>query len=104
MNWKDGEKDAIMKDKVISLYLKPQEEESTDKCFVDLEITAFYRINSVTQARPALVRRENEYETLRMLYSRIHFNRRFNIFKDFYNPGRWVEVDRDGMCSLLSAR
>jgi hypothetical protein len=61
MNSKDGhEKDeeGRAKDKIISLYLKPQEEESTDKCFVLLEISVYSWIGSVAQAPPRLVKRE----------------------------------------------
>jgi hypothetical protein len=45
---KDGKGEA--KEKIISLYLKSQEEESTDKCFVDLEVSIYSWINSVAQA------------------------------------------------------
>jgi hypothetical protein len=64
MNSKDGdEKDeedeeGLAKDKIISLYLSLLEEESTDKCFVDLEISIYSWINSVAQGPPELVKRE----------------------------------------------
>jgi hypothetical protein len=62
MNSKDGdEKDeeGRAKDKIISLFLKPLGKGSTDKCFVQLEISVYSWINSVTQAPPELVRRED---------------------------------------------
>jgi hypothetical protein len=57
MNSKDEEGRA--KDKIISLYLKSQEEELTDKCFVHLEVSVYSWIGSVAQAPPGLVRRED---------------------------------------------
>jgi hypothetical protein len=63
MNLKDGdEKDeeGLAKDKNITLYLKSLvEEELTDKCFVHLEIAVYSWINSVPQAQPGLVIRED---------------------------------------------
>jgi hypothetical protein len=62
MNSKDGdEKDekGQAKDKFICLYLSLLEEESTEKCFVDLEISIYSWINSVAQATPELVKRED---------------------------------------------
>jgi hypothetical protein len=74
MYLKDGDEEdeedeeGQAKDKVITLYLNSLEEgESTDKCFVDLEIAVYSWIGSVAQAPSALVRREDEYETLRIL-------------------------------------
>jgi hypothetical protein len=61
MNSKDGrEKDeeGRAKDKIISLYLKSLEEESTDKCYVQLEVAVYSWINSVARAPPRLVKRE----------------------------------------------
>jgi hypothetical protein len=62
MNSKDGdEKDekGRAKDKIISFYLSLLEEESTEKCFVDLEISIYSWINSVAQGPPELVKRED---------------------------------------------
>jgi hypothetical protein len=62
MNLKDGdEKDeeGRAKDKIISLFLKRQEDESTDKCVVHLEFAFYSWINSVAQEPPGLVRRED---------------------------------------------
>jgi hypothetical protein len=62
MYLKDGvEKDeeGQAKDKIVSLYLKSLEEESTDKCFVQLEVAVYSWIGSVTEAPPELVRRED---------------------------------------------
>jgi hypothetical protein len=64
MNSRDGdEKDeeGRAKDKIISLFLKSQKEEYTDKCFVHLEVSMYSWtgwINSVAQATPRLVNRE----------------------------------------------
>jgi hypothetical protein len=55
-NEKDGEGQA--KDKIISFYLKSLEEESNDKCFVQIEISVYSWIGSVAQASPRLVKRE----------------------------------------------
>jgi hypothetical protein len=52
---KDEEDDeGRAKDKIISLFLKSQEEESNDKCFVHLEVSVYSWINSVAQAPPGL--------------------------------------------------
>jgi hypothetical protein len=55
---KDGEGQA--KDKIISFYLKSQEEELTDKCFVLLEIAVYSWIGSVAQEPPESWTREDE--------------------------------------------
>jgi hypothetical protein len=62
MNSKDGhEKDAEgrAKDKIISLYLKSLEKESTDKCFVLLQISVYSWIGSVAHAPPVSWARED---------------------------------------------
>jgi hypothetical protein len=62
MNSKDSylmDEEGQSKDKIISLYLKSQEEELADKCFVHLEIAVYSWINSVAQAPPGLVTRED---------------------------------------------
>jgi hypothetical protein len=61
---KDGDekdKKGQAKDKIISLYLKSQDKEMTDKCFVDLEILIYSWINSVDHvpSPSGLLRREN---------------------------------------------
>jgi hypothetical protein len=61
MNSRDGyvkDEEGQATDKIISLYLKSQEEESTDKCFVHLEVSVYSWIKSVFQAPPGLVDRE----------------------------------------------
>jgi hypothetical protein len=63
MNSKDGdEKDeeGQAKDKNISLYLKSMEEESTDKCFVLLEISVCYWIRSVARPLPPRLARSED--------------------------------------------
>jgi hypothetical protein len=62
MNLKDGgEKDehGQAKDKTISLYLKSLDENSTDKCFVHLEVSVYSWIGSVAQAPPESWTRED---------------------------------------------
>jgi hypothetical protein len=62
MNLKDGdEKDekGQAKERIISLCLNSLEEESTEKCFVQLEISIYSWINSVAHAPPKLFRRED---------------------------------------------
>jgi hypothetical protein len=54
------DEEGHLKDKIISLYLNSEEEEElTDKCLVHLEIAVYSWINSVAQAPPGLVMRED---------------------------------------------
>jgi hypothetical protein len=62
MKLKDGDEEdgeGQAKDKRITLSLKSQEEESTDKCFVHLEVSGYCWIGSVAQAPPQLWARED---------------------------------------------
>jgi hypothetical protein len=60
MNLEDGdEKDekGQAKERIVGLYLRQLGEKSTDKCFVDLEVSVYSWTNSVSVA-PDLLRRE----------------------------------------------
>jgi hypothetical protein len=60
MQLEDRDEVGQAKDKIISCYLLTLEEgESTDKCVVHLEVSVYSWINSVAQAPPGLVRRED---------------------------------------------
>jgi hypothetical protein len=62
MNLRDGDekdKKGQAKDKIISFYLNSEEEELTDKCFVQLEVSIYSWIGSVPQAQPEIWRRED---------------------------------------------
>jgi hypothetical protein len=59
MDLRDGDEKGQAKDKIIRLDLISTEEESTDKCFVQLEVSVYSGIGSVAEASPEIVRRED---------------------------------------------